>query len=127
MLRTDGAVLLRVTFVRPQRYVDESDDYCDAREYWYIRGQERILVTRDCAEQWGADSQGPVDVSFDGRAMTLEYLEWQSSDGCERTVASPGRVVNQAAVHPSQPMRRSPSAKSAKSAVVSAGGAHEGS
>lgn len=34
MQRTDGAVLLRVTFVHPQRYVDESDDYCDAREYW---------------------------------------------------------------------------------------------
>lgn len=88
MLRSGGALVLRVTFFDPQLFVDEGDDHCDAREYWYVTARDRRLVVRDCAEQWGADTQGPVDLSFDGEMATLEYIEWESSDGCQRTVAT---------------------------------------
>jgi len=98
LIRRDGAILLRVSFLHPARFVDADQDYCDTREYWHIKGDDRILLARDCAEQSGADSQGPVQSTFNGKQLELEYIEWQASDGCERTIVSvdwrTGKVVS---------------------------------
>jgi hypothetical protein len=59
MFRSGGAMLLRVTFFDPNLFVDEGDGHCGSREYGYISGQDRKLVTRDCAEQWGRGQPGP--------------------------------------------------------------------
>jgi len=90
--------LLRVFFLHAARFIDEDQDFCDAREYWYIKGADRTLLARDCAEQSGPDRQGPVQATFDGKRLRFDYLEWQASDGCERTVVdvdwNTGKVVS---------------------------------
>jgi len=88
LVRRDGVLLLRVSFLHPARFVDEDQDYCDAREYWHIKGKDRLLLARDCAEQSGPDSQGPVQVTFNGKQLELEYIEWQANDGCERSLVA---------------------------------------
>lgn len=88
LIRRDGVTLLRVSFIHSARFVADDEDFCDAREYWYINGQSRVLLTRDCAEQWGADSRGPVQPMFDGKQLQLAYVQWQASDGCERAIAT---------------------------------------
>lgn len=86
LMRRDGVALVRVMFVHPAAFVDEDEDYCDRREYWHVRGEKRILLARDCAEQSGADSQGPIEFRFDRGKLELAYTEWLSSDGCEKTI-----------------------------------------
>jgi len=81
-------MLLRVSFLHAARFVDDDQDFCDVREYWHIKGDARILLARDCAEQSGADSQGPVLLTFKGKQVELDYIEWLSSDGCERTLVA---------------------------------------
>ena len=86
----EGTILLEVKFMHESRFVAESDDVCDQREYWHIDAQgTRRLLTRDCEEQWGPDSQAPVSLSFDAHdRLQLSYLEWQTADRCEKTIAS---------------------------------------
>lgn len=85
-----GIMLLEVKFIHEQRFVGETDDFCDRREYWQIdAGGSRRLLTADCEEQWGPDSQGPVAFVFDSAdRLRLSYLEWQTDDRCEKVIAS---------------------------------------
>jgi hypothetical protein len=69
-----------------QRLLVPDDDHCDRREFWHIHGPLRTLLTVDCTEQWGADSQGPVQFAFSGENLQIAYLEWQSSDSCEKSI-----------------------------------------
>ena len=87
---SDGLMLLEVKFVHEERFLGENDDFCDRREYWQIDAHgSRKLLSTDCEEQWGPDSQGPVTFFFesDGR-LRLSYLEWQTDDRCEKITAS---------------------------------------
>lgn len=97
LMRHQGVALVRVLFLHPAVFVEEDEDYCDRREYWHIRENQRTLLARDCAEQSGADSQGPIAPLFERGRLELTYLEWLSSDGCDKSVATidwqTGKVV----------------------------------
>ena len=59
------------------------EDRCDQREYWLVRPQKSVLLARDCERQWGADNPGPAETHVDGTRLSVKYVEFQSSDGCE--------------------------------------------
>ena len=86
-VRAPGNTPLEVVDLRIGHAPDtagQDPDRCDRREYWLIGTGQPKLITLDCEEQWGADSQGPVDTTIDGVRMRIGYLEHQSSDGCEK-------------------------------------------
>lgn len=59
------------------------EDRCDRREYWLVRPEGPVLLAADCEAQWGADDPGPATTSIEGDHLDINYVEFQSSDGCE--------------------------------------------
>lgn len=62
----------------------DSMEHCQRREYWWHGKNRDALIALDCADQWGADSQGPVTIELKGDVLVGTYLEFQASDLCER-------------------------------------------
>jgi hypothetical protein len=82
-----GAFIVQARFPPAERFIRPEDAYCDRREYWHVVGSTHTLLASDCAEQWGPDSQGPVDLSVEGLGIKLTYVEWEYDNQCEKTVA----------------------------------------
>lgn len=68
--------------------VTTDEEHCDRREYWLLQPSGEVLLATDCATQWGADNPGPAELRLDGARLTVRYVEFQSSDGCELYEAS---------------------------------------
>lgn len=82
-----GAFIVQARFPPETRFIRLEDAYCDRREYWHVVGSSHTLLAIDCAEQWGPDSQGPVEMSTVGGRIKLTYVEWEYDHDCEKTVA----------------------------------------
>ena len=60
---------------------------CFRREYWMRSGGLLRLVAVDSATQCGADNIGPASLVLTGEVLSLSYVEYLSSDGCEKVEA----------------------------------------
>ena len=82
-----GPSVVRVKFPDARRVVLPGDPYCERREYWHVSGVVRTLLTVDCAEQWGPDSQAPVLLALGRDKLTVSYVEFLYDNECEKAVA----------------------------------------
>ena len=82
-----GAFLVQAKFPDASRFILPGDAYCDRREYWHVAGVAHTLLAADCAEQWGPDSQAPVQVSLERDKIKLTYLERGYDRECETATA----------------------------------------
>jgi hypothetical protein len=82
-----GSQLLRAELL-PAPAPSSDEERCQRREVWLARAAGSVLLLADCAEQWGADSQGPAQLVLQASRLFVQYEEFQSNDACERLEAS---------------------------------------
>ena len=75
--------LLRGTEIAPPPDAGSDEEHCRRREYWLERPTGNVLLVADCEAQWGADSQGPAQVTLAGARLEVRYVEFQAGDRCE--------------------------------------------
>jgi hypothetical protein len=78
-------VLVRIAHA-PTAATDE--ERCDRREFWLHRSEGDTLIAHDCESQWGADTTGTATVKVGRSRIEVNYVEYQSNDGCEILRAS---------------------------------------